>query len=90
MLKKILLSLFISGTIILAAPTAIQEKEKNFRNDHANTPAAVHKTYKDATADTNVKNWNNKDWETHMQKNGVFDTGLIGNSQNNASSLGSG
>ena len=89
MLKKILLSLFISGTIILAAPTAIQEKEKNFRNDHANTPAAVHKTYKDATADTNVKNWNNKDWETHMQKNGVFDTGLIGNSQNNASSLGS-
>lgn len=83
----LLLSFLVS--LYATEKTEIQEKEKNYRNDHPSNPTYLHKTYKESTKDNNVKNWNNKDWELHMQNNGVFDTGLIGNSQNNASSLGS-
>lgn len=89
MFRKILLLLSLLVSLYSTEKTEIQEKEKNYRNDHPSNPTSVHKTYKEATKDNNVKNWNNKDWEAHMQNSGVFDTGLIGNSQNNASSLGS-
>ena len=88
-MKKSLLNTVLFIGISCFGATEIENKQNNFRNDHSKTPAVVNKTYKDATNSPNTRNWNNKDWQSQMEKNGVFDTGLIGNTQNNTSSKGS-
>lgn len=66
----------------LFAQTEIEQKAADSRNIQIDKNlTTVNKTYKDATQDPDSKNWNTKDWENHMNKNGV-DSGLIGNTQN--------
>lgn len=87
-LKKILTLLQICICIGFAE-TIEESQQKDYRNSFPITPATVQKTYKDATNSQKTKDWNAKDWESNMQKNGVLDAGLIGNSQRNAETKGS-
>ncbi|MFY4789489.1 hypothetical protein ACOTWR_06140 [Aliarcobacter butzleri] len=89
MIKKYLLLISVLISTSCFGATEIENKQNNFRNDHPKQPAVVTKTYKDATNSTSTKEWNNKDWQKQMEQNGVFDTGLIGNTQTNTSSKGS-
>lgn len=63
----------------------IEQKQNDYRNTIINKDASTRKTYDEPSESKNTKNWNNQNWKQHLEKNGVFDVGLIGNAQNNTS-----
>lgn len=93
-MRKLILILFLILNLIHAQEnednntqeeqmTELQKKEQLNRNTGGKdlTKAKVIKTYKDATGNEKIKNWNNKDWEANMRRNGNMDTGSIAKSQ---------
>ncbi|WP_418181232.1 hypothetical protein ACNSOL_12045 (plasmid) [Aliarcobacter lanthieri] len=73
--------IFLLSTILFA--NNVEEKQKEYRNSNIDKPSTSYKTYEDAVESEKTKDWNNQNWKKHLENNGVFDTGLIGNSQNN-------